>query len=151
MVGNWPHSILTLPRTAVTKVLILPLAKVSQIAWVLHLYIFKSWWTFSSLIYVSAMFYPIWSISQQMWAIPPLSGGEEGELSNVGEGLASEEEEATEMMVDEGEGGLVGKKEDIWGSIIGGQLGKHQSSSEAIWASLKGVRKTTLVFRQQLW
>ena len=32
MVGNWPHSILTLPRTAVTKVLILPLAKVSQIA-----------------------------------------------------------------------------------------------------------------------
>ena len=43
----------------------------------------------------------------------PLSGGKEGELSNVGEGLASEEEEATEMMVDEGEGGLVGKKEDI--------------------------------------
>ena len=34
----------------------------------------------------------------------PLSGAEEGELSNVGEaeGLASEEEEATEMMVDEG-------------------------------------------------
>ena len=29
----------------------------------------------------------------------PLSGAEEGELSNVGEGLASEEEEATEMMV----------------------------------------------------
>ena len=86
-----------------------------------------------------------------MWAISPLSGAEEGELSNVGEGLASEEEEATEMMVDEGEGGLVGKKEDIWGSIIGGQLGKHQSSSAAIWASLKGVRKTTLVFRQQLW
>ena len=88
-----------------------------------------------------------------MWAISPLSGAEEGELSNLGEaeGLASEEEEATEMMVDEGEGGLVGKKEDIWGSIIGGQLGKHQSSSAAIWASLKGVRKTTLVFRQQLW
>ena len=69
--------------------------------------------------YVSARFYPIWSISQQMWAISPLSGAEEGELSNVGEaeGLASEEEEATEMMVVKwlmkGRACLVGKKEDI--------------------------------------
>ena len=152
MVGNWPHSILTLPRTAVTKVLILPLAKVSQIALV---YIQNLMDFF--LPHMSAMFYPIWSISQQMWAISPLSGAEEGELSNLGEaeGLASEEEEATEMMVVKwlmkGRVCLVGKKEDIWGSIIGGQLGKHQSSSAAIWASLKGVRKTTLVFRQQFW
>ena len=70
MVGNWPHSILTLPRTAVTKVLILPLAKVSQIARALHLYIFKSWWTFSSLICVGNVLSNLVNFSTNVSNIP---------------------------------------------------------------------------------
>ena len=45
------------------------------------------------------------------------------------------EEEAAEMiceMADEREGGGGGKKEDLRGSIIAGQLGKHQTSSGSI-------------------
>ena len=154
MVGNWPHSILTLPRTAVTKVLILPLAKVSQIARALHLYIFKIWWTFSSLICVGNVLSNLVNFSTNVSNFPSVwrRGGWAIKCwwrTRVRRRRGNRDDGCE--MVDEGEGGLVGKKEDIWGSIIGGQLGKHQSSSEAIWASLKGVRKTTLVFRQQFW
>ena len=138
MVGNWPHSILTLPRTAVTKVLILPLMQKFLKLHERCTCIYSNPDGLFPPSYMSAMFYPIWSISQQMWAISPLSGAEEGELSNVGsaEGLASEEEEATEMMV---------VKWLMKGGWLGWQEGRYMRFHH--W---RPVRKTPILIRSHL-